>query len=76
VNLDIAIQKCVFAILFIDWILCLIADILILLIVGAVCIKQAVTVGDKALLTFGKKTENIEDFRVGFDFGKDLQAHC
>jgi len=53
-----------------------IVDILVLLIVGAVCIKQAVTVGGNALLISGKKIENIEDFRVGFGFGKDLQAHC
>jgi hypothetical protein len=48
--------------IFIEWILWFIVDILILLIVGVVCIKQAVTVGGNARLIFGKKTENIEDF--------------
>jgi len=41
-----------------------IVDILVLLIVGAVCIKQAVTVGGNALLISGKKIENIEDFEL------------
>jgi hypothetical protein len=53
-----------------------IVDILILLIVGAVCIKQAVTVGGNARLIYGKRTKSIEDFRVGFGFGKDVQACC
>ena len=65
-----------FAVLFIEWILWFIVDILILLIVGAVCIRQAVTVGGNARLISGKKTENIEDLRVGFGFGKDLQVYC
>jgi hypothetical protein len=64
------------AVLFIERILWFIVDILILLIVGAVCIKQAVTVGVNARLIYGKKTKNIEDFRVGFGFGKDFQAYC
>jgi len=62
------------AVLFIERILWFIVDILILLIVGVVCIKEAVIVGGNAPLTFGKKTESIEVFRVGFGFGKDLRA--
>jgi hypothetical protein len=73
---DIAIQKCVSAVLFIERILWFIVDILILLIVEAVCIKQAVTVGGNARLISGKRIENTEDFRVGFGFGKDLQTYC
>jgi hypothetical protein len=51
-------------VLFIERILWFIVDILILLIVGVVCIKEAVIVGDNAPLISGKKTESIEDFRV------------
>jgi hypothetical protein len=35
-------------------------DFLILLIVGAASIKEAVTVGGNAPLTYGKETENTE----------------
>ena len=62
------------AVLFIERILWFIVDILILLIVGVVCIKEVVTVGDNVPLTSGKKTESIEDFRVGFGVGKYLPA--
>ena len=41
-----------------------IVDILILLIVGVVCIRQVVTVGDNVPLTSGKKTKSIDDFGV------------
>jgi len=41
-------------------ILWLTADISILLIVGAVCTREVVIVGDNALLTSGKKKENID----------------
>jgi hypothetical protein len=62
-------------IVYLRWILWFIVDILILPIVGAVCIRQAVIVGDNVRLIFGKKIKNIEAFRVGFGFGKDLQAY-
>jgi len=49
-----------------------IVDILILLIVEAVCIKEAVIVGGNALSTSGRKIKSIKDFRVGISFGKNL----
>jgi hypothetical protein len=69
-------QKCMSVVLFSEGILWFIVDILILLTVGAVCTKEAVIVGGNAPLIFGKKIKSIEAFRVGFGFGKDLQAYC
>jgi len=63
-------------VLFYERILWSIVDILILLTVGVVCIKEVVIVGGNAPLIFGKKIKSIEAFRVGFGFGKDLQACC
>lgn len=69
-------QKCMSAVLFCERILWFIVDILILLTVGAVCIKEVVIVGGNVPLIFGKKIKRIEVFRGGFSFRKDLQACC
>jgi hypothetical protein len=51
-------------VLFYEGILWSIVDILILLTVGAVCIKEVVIVGGNAPLIFGKKIKSIEAFTV------------
>jgi hypothetical protein len=43
--------------------------------VGAVCTKEAVTVGGNALLTSGKKTESIDAFEIFYSLALCYTAY-